>query len=78
MHQAAAHCVRLLVDPSGWLLQVECNAMQRRANGNSVMSRVCVARLGGGVEGQGKALRILEAKARAPNGRSLRQIAKGW
>jgi phosphoribosylaminoimidazolecarboxamide formyltransferase/IMP cyclohydrolase len=30
------------------------------------------------LKGKSKALRILEAKPRAPSGRSLRQIAGGW
>ena len=30
------------------------------------------------LKGKSKTLRILEAKARAPSGRSLRQVAGGW
>jgi phosphoribosylaminoimidazolecarboxamide formyltransferase/IMP cyclohydrolase len=30
------------------------------------------------LKGKSKALRILEAKARPPSGRSLRQVAGGW
>lgn len=30
------------------------------------------------LKGKSKALRILEAKPRAPSGRSLRQVAGGW